>query len=218
MGRRRKPLLQIRGTPILHHALAILRSAPGCAEIIPVLHPDDHSDGELIAQLEEKFGITKVAAGGAARQQSVLAGLEAVADDLDLVLIHDAVRPLVTTDVVRRVAEAAARSGAAIAAVPATETVKEVEPSGRIVATPPRERLWLARTPQGFRKELILRAHRAARDEGFCGTDDAQLVERLGHEAVVVEDRRDNLKITTAEDLALAEAILLWREGRSEGQ
>jgi 2-C-methyl-D-erythritol 4-phosphate cytidylyltransferase len=218
MGGRRKPLLQIRGLPILYRALAILKSTPGCAEIIPVLHPEDYGNAELTVRLEEEFGITKVAAGGAARQQSVLAGLEAVSDNLDLVLIHDAVRPLVTADVVRRVAEAAAQSGAAIAAVPATETVKEVEPSGRIVATPPRERLWLARTPQGFRKELILRAHRAARGDGFCGTDDAQLVERLGHKAVVVEDRRDNLKITTAEDLALAEAILVWREGQSEGQ
>jgi len=193
MGRRKKPYLTICGRPMLHIVIDTLSHVSGCAEIIPVLHP---------------------ARGGATRQESAFAGLQMVRDDLDLVLIQDAVRPLVDPDVVRRVAEAAQRFGAAIAAVPATETVKEVAADGRIIATPARDTLWLARTPQGFRKELILRAYAAARRDGYCGTDDAELVERLGEDARVVEDVYGNLKITTEEDLAAAEAIYRWREGR----
>ncbi|GAG53367.1 unnamed protein product, partial [marine sediment metagenome] len=126
--------------------------------------------------------------------------------------IHDAVRPLVRPDVVRRVAQAASRCGAAIAAIPATETVKEVAEAGRIVRTPPRRTLWCARTPQGFHRDLILKAHREAAAAGFEGTDDSELVERLGHEVRVVEDHYDNVKITTDQDLAVAEALLRWQE------
>jgi len=211
MGGRRKVFLKLCRKPILYHTIERLSQAAGCAELIPVLHPEDRADRTITARLRKRFGIKKVAVGGATRQESVLAGLEAVSPHLNLVLIHDAVRPLVDSEVVRQVAEAARRFGAAIAAVPASETVKQVEPPGRILGTPPRAGLWLARTPQGFRKDLILRAHYAARDGGFCATDDAQLVERLGCEVRVVQDSYDNLKITTAEDLAIAEAILRWR-------
>jgi 2-C-methyl-D-erythritol 4-phosphate cytidylyltransferase len=109
---------------------------------------------------------------------------------------------------VEKVAARAAETGAAIAAVPSVATVKEVDAKGVIVRTPARERLWLAQTPQGFRRDLILEAHRRARADGFVGTDDAQLVERLGHGVVVVEDSPENLKITNPEDLPLAETVL----------
>jgi 2-C-methyl-D-erythritol 4-phosphate cytidylyltransferase len=128
-----------------------------------------------------------------------------------LVLIHDAVRPLVESRTVLMVAQAARRWGGAVAAVPAVHTVKRVDAEGRVSGTPPREQLWFAHTPQGFRTDLILRAHREAEAEGFTGTDDAQLVERLGEEVRVVRDDRYNLKITTPEDLAIAEAIISWR-------
>lgn len=211
MGGRKKPFLLICGRPVLYYALERLRQAPGCAELVPVVHPDEYESAELRDELTARFGITQVAAGGATRQASVLAGLEAVREDLDLVLIHDAVRPLVDPDLVYRVAVAAQQFGAAIAAVPVTDTVKEVKDPDRIVGTLARAGLWFAHTPQGFRKDLILRAHRAAREEGLCATDDAQLVERLGEEVRVVQDTYDNLKITTEEDLALAEAILRRR-------
>ncbi len=214
MGGRKKPYLRICGRPVLHIAIDALSRAAGCAEIIPVLHADEYGNGNLASELGSEFGITKIARGGATRQASAFAGLKLVRDDLELVLIHDAVRPLVDPDVVRRVAEAAQRFGAAIAAVPATETVKEVGPDGRIIATPRRDTLWLARTPQGFRKDLILRAHAAALRDGFSGTDDVELVERLGEECRIVEDTYSNLKITTEEDLRAAEAIYRWREGR----
>jgi 2-C-methyl-D-erythritol 4-phosphate cytidylyltransferase len=214
MGGRRKPLLEVCGRPILFHTIERLLQASGCVEIVPVVHADELRNADLSSRLRDDFGITRLVPGGHTRQDSALAGLEAVRDDVQLVLIHDAVRPLVDPAVVRKVAEAAHRGGAAIAAVPAAETVKEVDAAGVIRATPPRERLYLARTPQGFRKDLILRAHYAAREAGFCGTDDAQLVERMGHEVVVVQDTYDNLKITTAEDLAIAEAVLRWRQQR----
>lgn len=218
MGGRKKPYLPLCGRPILHHTIEGLRQSVGCAEIIVVVHADEYTSGEAADRLRAEFGLTKLARGGPTRQASALAGLEMVRDDLDLVLIHDAVRPLVEPDVVRRVAQAAQRFGAAIAAVRAIETIKEVNDSGRIIATPSRDRLWLARTPQGFSKDLILRAHYAARDAGFCGTDDAELVERLGEEVRVVEDATDNLKITTEEDLAAAEAILRRREADDAGR
>jgi 2-C-methyl-D-erythritol 4-phosphate cytidylyltransferase len=213
MGGCRKPFLTLAGRPVLHHTIGAFQSAEGCCLVIPVFHPDQAADAALRSELRERFGITLIAAGGPTRQASVLAGVEAVGPELDLVLIHDAVRPLIDPDVIRRVALAAAEHGAACAAVPATDTVKRAEDGERIVATVPRQGLWFARTPQGFRRDLILRAHHAAREAGFIGTDDAQLVERLGHPVRAVRDTRDNLKITTAEDLAIAEAVLRWRAG-----
>ncbi len=216
MGRRKKPYLTLAGRSILDRALERLQSVTRCEQIVVVVHPAEHRNAELAAHLREQFGVRDLVAGGETRQASARAGLQAVRPDLDLVLIHDAVRPLVTPQVVRRVAVAAARDGAAIAAIPATETVKEVNGEGDIVSTPPRRRLWYARTPQGFRKDLIMRAHRQGAADGFCATDDAELVERLGESVRVVEDRYDNVKITTEEDLLIAEAILRWQEGGAD--
>jgi len=213
MGRRKKPYLSLAGRPILDHALDRLSHAPGCEQIVVVIHQTDHADETLAAHLKEAFGVVDLVGGGPTRQASVWAGLQVVQQALDLVLIHDAVRPLVAPQVVRRVAEAAQRDGAAIAAVRATETVKEVDERATITGTPPRRRLWYARTPQGFRKELILRAHKKGRADGFHATDDAQLVERLGEPVGVVEDNYENVKITTQQDLLIAEAILGWQQG-----
>jgi len=213
MGGRRKPFLTLDGRPVLHHAVQRLRQAPGCAEIILVLHADDAADRQLCAELRALDGVAQIVPGGPSRQDSVAAGLQAVHEDLPVVLTHDAARPLVDPAVIRRVARAALERGAAVAAVPAAETVKEVGEGGLVLRTPPRDALWLARTPQGFRRELLVRAHEAARRDGFCGTDDVQLAERLGAEVTVVQDTYDNIKITTAQDLAIAEAILHWRRG-----
>ncbi len=212
MGNRKKPYLTIGGRPILHRTLERLLATPGCQQAVVVLHRDEYGDGHVAEELHRLFGLTEAVCGGDSRQASVLAGLRAVRDDLELVLVHDAVRPLVRTEVVRRVAEATAEHGAAIAAVPADETVKEVNGRRTIVGTPPRRRLWYARTPQGFRKELLLRAHAHAREAMRTGTDDAELVEQLGHQVHLVEDCYDNIKITTEEDLVVAEAILRWQQ------
>jgi len=205
----RKPFLLLGGQPILEHVLSRLCAARGLAEVVVAVHPDDlDSYRRQSGELKAKFRVTAIVPGGAVRQESVLAALEATSPGVPLVLIHDAVRPLVLPGLVEKVAARAAETGAAIAAVPSVATVKEVDAEGVIVRTPARERLWLAQTPQGFRRDLILEAHRRARADGFVGTDDAQLVERLGHGVVVVEDSPENLKITNPEDLPLAETVL----------
>ena len=213
----RKLLLPIDGTPILVHALRRLRMARGCVELVLAVHRDDMD--EMLARADQ-LAVTRVVEGGATRQQSVLAALRAVSEDIALVLIHDAVRPLVRVAVVEAVAVRAADCGAAIAATPSVATVKEVDGRGFIRSTPPREGLWMAQTPQGFARELAVQAHEAAARDGFLGTDDAQLVERLGRPVAVVRDSPDNVKITTREDLVVAEAILAWqrREALPEAQ
>ena len=210
LERVRKPYLLLEGVPMLLRSLARLRLAGGLAGAVLAVHPDDRDAvaarwGE---RLEAEFRVVAVVAGAERRQQSVLAALEATDPAVALVLIHDAARPLVEVSVIEAVAARAARCDAALAAAPVVATVKQVGPDGLVRRTPPREGLWLAQTPQGFRRDLILRAHRRARDEGFFGTDDALLVERLGEPVAVVEDSRENLKITTPADLAVAETLL----------
>ena len=207
----KKPYLEIEGRPIVHHAIERFAALSDCAEIVVVIHPDESAAGRVASELVAAFGICKVVCGGATRQKSVMAGLEASEEATDLVLIHDAVRPLVTRRVIDNVVSAADRWGAAVAAVPATETVKRATTDGMVVETPPRHSLWFARTPQGFRRDLIVDAHRQAARDGFEGTDDAQLVERTGADVVLVEDSYNNIKITMPGDLALAEAILRRR-------
>lgn len=213
---RRKPLLGIEGRPIILHTLARLSAARGCTEIVLVVHPDDlrFFRRRWGGALREEFGVRAIVPGGASRQESVRAGLEASDPDAKVVLVHDAVRPLVSLEVIENVAARAAESGGAIAAVPAVATIKEVDGDGRIVETPPRHNLWMAQTPQGFRREILVRAHDAARERGMTGTDDAGLVEALGEDVYVVEDSPENLKITTPEDTAVAEAILRWQNKR----
>jgi 2-C-methyl-D-erythritol 4-phosphate cytidylyltransferase len=141
----------------------------------------------------------------------VRAGLEALPDDTRLVAVHDAARALVRPDAVGRVVRAAERWGAAILAAPVRDTIKRVR-DGRVVETPARAECWAAQTPQVFRVELLREALAKASAEGFLGTDDAQLVERLGVTVHVVEGDPDNLKLTHPEDLGVAESWLRRRE------
>jgi 2-C-methyl-D-erythritol 4-phosphate cytidylyltransferase len=155
-----------------------------------------------------RLGVDKILAGGQERYDSVSAGLAAVPEECGLVAIHDAVRPFVPVAAVREALEVAERIGAACVALPLVETVKRATSAGIIEATVPREGLWGAQTPQVFRTELIRLAYE--RRGKFAGalTDDAQLVEALGHPVALVAGSRENIKITTPEDLRLAEAIL----------
>lgn len=147
--------------------------------------------------------VLEVVAGGAERQESVWRALQAAPADAALVVVHDAVRPFIDPALVEAVIAAAARTGAATCALPARETVKRVR-DGLVEATLDREGLWLVQTPQAFRRDLLREAHVRARRDGFTGTDDAVLVERLGAAVAVVPGLRQNVKITTPEDLALA--------------
>lgn len=205
-----KQYLLLREKPILAHTLAVFENAPLVDDIYLVI-----PEAEIPycrEQVVERYGFAKVrriVAGGAERQHSVLNGLRAVADaaDDDVVLIHDGVRPFVPVQVLERAVEAAAIHDGALVAVPAKDTVKTVT-DGIVRDTPPRETIWLAQTPQAFRYGVIRAAHEIAEAEAFLGTDDAMLVERLEKEVHVVMGDYRNIKITTPEDLILAEAFL----------
>ena len=205
-----KQYLLLDGMPILAHTLRVFEESP-CIAGIYLITPEPEIPF-CLSDVVERYGFSKVravVAGGAERQHSVLNGLramEGIAQD-DLVLIHDGVRPFVSADLLQRAANAADRFGGAVVAVPVKDTVK-VARNGVITATPPREELWLAQTPQAFRYGLIRSAHDTAAAEGFLGTDDASLIERLGWPVHIVEGDYRNIKITTPEDMVLAEAVL----------
>ncbi|MBM4125112.1 MAG: 2-C-methyl-D-erythritol 4-phosphate cytidylyltransferase [Nitrospira sp.] len=208
-----KQFLMLGGLPILVHSLLALEAAP-CVEAVILSVPE--ADREFcLREIVTPYGlkkVTKVVAGGAQRQDSVRHGLAAVGEETEVVLVHDAVRPFVTPDMVQRVVEAAAKHGAAVVAIPMRDTVKQVGADGLIERTVDRGHLWLAQTPQAFRLARFQEAHRKAALDGFHGTDDVQLVERLGYPVAVVEGSGDNIKITRPEDLAIGEAILAARQ------
>ncbi len=204
-----KPFLLVGGIPLL--ARTLLRLA--CSQVIDayVLVVPPGSEETCAKAVVAAYGLpaaSRIVPGGAVRQASVRAGLQALPPGTDLVLVHDAARPCVPVGVVRATVEAAARDGAAVAAIPATETVKEAGPDGRIVRTLPRESLWIAQTPQAFARSIILEAHAAATADGFLGTDDAALVERLGRPVTLVPGSPENIKVTHPADLEVAARLL----------
>lgn len=202
-----KAFLPLAGRPLLVRALAALAARPEVECIVPVLPAPEVPRFRVLAL--DFAGAGKVAApvvGGAERQDSMRAGLAALPPGIELVAVHDAARPLVRPEDVGRVIAAAARSGAALLAVPVRDTLKRVR-DGRVEETLPRIDCWAAQTPQVFRLGLLREALAKAEAEGFRGTDDAQLVERLGARVEVVEGDPGNLKITWPEDVALAEAL-----------
>jgi len=201
MGRR-KTLLPLAGRPLLLHALERFQAfRQRMCQTIVVAHPDD------VAAVQAACAGALVVPGAARRQDSVAAGLARVAPEAELVAIHDAVRPFVPEAAIAAALEAAEAAGAAIVATPMKPTVKRVA-GGRVAETIDRRGLWCAQTPQVFRRQLILDAYDAARRDAIEATDDAQLVERLGHPVAVVPGSELNVKVTTPDDLALAEAIL----------
>ena len=205
-----KQYLELAGRPILARTLSLFEQHPRIATIV-VVSPEEEIPF-CREEVVERFGLRKVAAivpGGAERQDSVRNGLAALdaASAHDIVLIHDGVRPMLDGESLARLLDRAASSGACLLGVPAKDTIKEVV-AGRVVATPERERLWLAQTPQAFRLGLIREAHRRAWAEGFRATDDAMLAEWAGHAVEMVRGSYRNIKITTPEDLLVAEAWL----------
>ena len=209
-----KQFLHLRGIPILAHTLRVFDKSPKIDGIVLVVAPQQRQalEGEVLGPHPcEK--LLRVIDGGAERQDSVANGLRAIPPDCELVVVHDGVRPLVSIDLLEAVLEAAHHYGAAIAAIPAGDTVKQAD-SQKVVATLERETIWLAQTPQIFRAKLLRRAYeKAARDQAIL-TDDAALVERIGVTVHLVHGSPENIKVTTPADLLLAEAILAGREGR----
>jgi len=213
-----KQYLSLAGVSILGRTLDVFTQSDLFEEIILVVAATDkaYCRRKVIDGLKTKQ-IIRLVAGGRDRQKSVFNGLEASqGQDDDTVLIHDGVRPFVSEDALTQCLTAVNAHGACIVAVPACDTLKQIGSDGRIAKTLSREAVWLAQTPQAFRLGLARAAHRQAREEGFTGTDDAQLVERLGHTVTVIPGSRANIKITTPDDLRLAEVI--WRHVQNTSQ
>jgi len=207
-----KQYLSIGGEPLIVQSLRILQAAPVVGQIILAVPSADIEYCEREIVLRHRFTkVTKVVAGGAERQDSVRHALAQVPSDTDIVLIHDAVRPFVTQRMIEEVVAASWKEGAAIIALPMRDTVKQVRTDGMIERTVDRTPLWLAQTPQAFRRDWIETAHRNAHAEGVRATDDAFLVEWLGHSVAVVEGSGENIKVTRPEDLVIGEAILASR-------
>lgn len=210
---RNKVLLELSGVPILLRTLRRFSAVPAVAELIVVVAKDEIAFVEEMLEKAQGLRPWRVVQGGAERQYSIANGMAHLAADADIVLVHDAARPLVSLAAIEAVIAAAREKGAAIAAVRAKNTIKVVGEDGRVEATPSRASLWEVQTPQGFRREILERAYEKAAQDGFLGTDDASLVERIGEAVFVVESDYGNLKITTPEDLWMAEALLAHPAG-----
>jgi 2-C-methyl-D-erythritol 4-phosphate cytidylyltransferase len=210
-GARPKQYLPLAGIPLLARTLLALRAWGRAGSLVLVVPPGHESQCRL--EVLDPFGlrVDEIVVGGEDRQASVYAGLLRTRAEADLILVHDGARPFITPVVIQAVVDAAAEAGAAVVAVPVTETIKRASSDGWVVETPERGRLWAAQTPQVFRAAWLRQAHIRALQDGFRSTDDSALVERLGHPVRLVPGSRENLKITRPEDLALADQILRVR-------
>lgn len=204
-----KLFLELLDKPILIHTLEVFQQDPFCTGIWLAVKPEERV---YIQGLLEQFGITKVKglpAGGVERQHSVHSCMKEM-QQVDIVLVHDAARPFITHDIIANLVQSAHQNGAAIAGVRAKDTMKKVR-NGIIEETVDRDSLWMIQTPQAFQYDLIVEAEDVAEKVGFLGTDEAMLVERLGHTVHIVESSYENVKMTTQEDLLFGEAILRKR-------
>ena len=208
-----KIFVDILGKPLIAHTVEALQASPLVNELVLVLAPEKVPLGRSLAgdRAWTKLPPESVCAGGGRRQDSVRLGLERLSP-CRWVAVHDGARPCVDADILRRGVEAASESGAAVAAVPAKDTIKVVTEGTRVEATPPRETLWLVQTPQVFLYDILREAHRAC-DEDV--TDDASMVERLGRDVHVFMGSYANLKVTSQEDMDIAEALLRNRSSSS---
>ena len=209
-----KQYLSLQGQPILAHTLRVFQNTEAVDEMIVVVPADD------LASVRERiihpYGFTKVSAvvaGGRERQDSVRCGLQAIAGSCDYVIIHDGVRPFVSSAMIERCLTAASETGAACAGVKAKDTVKQTAGDNTVTATLARHRLWLAQTPQVFAHDVIRKAHEAALRDSYAGTDDASLVERIDVLVRMVDGADSNMKITTPEDLIMAQAMMSQQAG-----
>lgn len=214
MGTREsKQYLLLEDKPIIIHTLEVFDRMPLVREIVLVTGEEDI---ERCAGWVARYGlrkVVKIVAGGKERQQSVYKGLMQISTEW--VMVHDGVRPFIEPERIEACHQKALLTGAAVLAVPVKDTIKQVSGSGMIEATPDRRSLWAIHTPQAFRLSDLLKAHEQAEADGFAGTDDSMLVERMGTPVAVVEGSYTNIKITTPEDLEYA-AFMLKRRGEKK--
>lgn len=208
-----KAFVLLRDVPLFIHTLRALLRSPAVSSVVVAVPAGERVRAERwLDKLGPWHCPVRLVPGGTERQDSVRNGLESA--DTELVAVHDAARPFIDADVIQAAVTAAAEHGASIVATPATDTLKRVDSNGRIVATIPRDDVWLAQTPQVFRAEILREAHAAASRANLSLTDDAALVERLGLPVRVVRGNPENRKITTAADLRWADWLLGQRSPR----
>ena len=206
MGGLRKTFLELRGEPILLHALRPFLEHPAFQAFVVALGEEDfRSPPAWIHEVDSRVRLVR---GGATRGDSVWAAVEAMPGGIELVAIHDAARPLVSREIIDRCLDGTGPGRGSVAGLPAVDTLKRVGEGNRIAGTVAREAIWHAQTPQVFPAGLIRQAYRAARRDGVTDTDDSALVERIGGEVVMVRGAVTNLKVTRPQDLVLAELFL----------
>lgn len=204
-----KAFVKIGGRTMLSYSLAAVGQVNSIGEVVIAVPEGFESAARAEAAAAGLGAAVKITPGGIERQDSVRIALGLTSAESELVIVHDAARPLATPAIFEACIAAAARAGGAIAAIPVADTLKRVADSDRtIAATVARTGLWQAQTPQAFRRDLLLAAHRRAVSEGIVATDDADLVERTGVRVEVVEGSTANIKVTTPSDLAIVEAII----------
>ncbi|MDE0041742.1 MAG: 2-C-methyl-D-erythritol 4-phosphate cytidylyltransferase, partial [Candidatus Poribacteria bacterium] len=204
----KKPYLNLGGKPILVHTIGVFDRNPVIDTISVIVDATDLEMCQSTVIAPNAFQkVGDLVVGGETRQASVFNGLQSLPTDVDCVIVHDGVRPFVTDEMIFACIEAADEWGAAVAAVPAKDTIKVASTDGFIVDTPDRDKLWAVQTPQAFRASVLLDAHAFAKRERVTATDDATLVEQLGFKVKIVSGSDSNLKITTPNDLIIAEAL-----------
>lgn len=209
MGREmNKVFLPLAGRPVLARTAAAMAACPEVDGLVVVVAPGEEAGAEAVLAAAGLAKPWRVVAGGSERQHSVMKALAAVPEVCEYIVVHDGARPLVEPAAISAAIAAARAGGAAGVAVPVKDTIKEVDEAGFIAATPDRSRLWAIQTPQVFAAGLLRQAYAAAADAGVVATDDAALVERMGAKVIIVPGSYRNLKITTPEDLVMAEALL----------
>ncbi|MGI6553847.1 MAG: 2-C-methyl-D-erythritol 4-phosphate cytidylyltransferase [Bacillota bacterium] len=209
-----KVYVPLNGLPLLCHTLLVFSNCPLINEIVVVV-PQNEIDF-CRKTIIEPLGFckaVKITAGGKERQDSVRCGLRETSSNCDYVVVHDGARPLLTPAVLEAVLQEGFSWGAAVAAVPVKDTIKIADSQGFVIDTPERDKLWSVQTPQVFSKDILTAAHELAERRGVLGTDDAFLVEQMGHRVKIVPGEYENIKVTTPEDLDFAEAVLGRRRG-----
>lgn len=203
-----KPFIGLAGRPILEHTLLRFLQLEGLGQVIIATSAENiaRSEALLGSLLGDRLSWSCIE-GGSERQYSIRNALQKV-DDAELVLVHDAVRPFVSSKAIGRCCDAAEKYGAAVLGMPAKDTIKKVDEKGMVTETPDRNALWQIQTPQVFKTDLLKKAYRLAAKQNYFGTDDASLVEWIGKRVQVVEGNRDNIKITYPQDLEYAKILL----------
>ena len=211
-----KVFLTLAGKPMLLRTLLTFSKVPDVGELIVAVGADEVEPVTSLLGRVKGLAPWRVVEGGTERQYSIRNGLALVSEEADIVLVHDVARPLIRRDTIEELIRVVRAEGAAIIAVPEKNTIKIAAEDGTVAATPPRSSLWQVQTPQGFRKDILMEANRKADEDGFLGTDDASLVERLGVPVRIVRGEYSNIKVTTPEDMVVAEAILRNDMGAGE--